>query len=63
MKKVYYKGQPYEFKSLNDTEGNRRFLLMKNNSLVHFVEEKELDRNPVINILRKVYNSSVSLLA
>jgi len=55
MKKVYYKGQPYEFKTTGNTVGKRHFQLYKNNVLMHTVQEQELDKKSVVSIILDAY--------
>lgn len=55
MKKVYYKGQPYEFKTTGSAIGKRHFQLYKNNVLMHTVHEQELDKKSVVSIILDAY--------
>jgi hypothetical protein len=52
MNKVYYKGESYHFKTFISENGTRQYLLYKDDVLKHFVEEHELDRRPLISIIR-----------
>lgn len=58
MKKVYYKGQPYDYESI-DLMGKRLFVLYKDKELMHYVKEDELDiRSRVSFILDAYYGTS-----
>jgi hypothetical protein len=56
MKKLYYRGQPYDFE-LSELMGKRFFVLYKNGEVVQYVKEDELDiRSRVSMILDAYYN-------
>jgi len=60
MKEVYYKGQPYQYKVI-ELEGKRHFQLYQEGSLIHSVEQGELDiRSIVTFILDSYYQNSQS---
>ena len=59
MKKVYYKGQPYDFKTTGNAVGKRHFQLYKNNVLMHTVHEQELDKKSVVSIILDAYYNSL----
>ena len=63
MKKVYYKGEPYEFKTSGTQVGKRHFLLFRDQTLVHAVEEQELDKKSVVSIILDAYYNSISSLS
>lgn len=60
MKKVYYKGQPYEFKTTGNTVGKRHFQLFRNNVLMHTVHEQDLDKKSIVSIILDAYYDSTS---
>lgn len=55
MKKVYYKGQPYEYKVTGNVPGKRQFQLFSNGILTHFVQEHELDKKSVVSLVLEEY--------
>ena len=56
MKKLYYRGQPYQFE-ISEVLGKRYFVLYKNGEVVEYVKEDELDiRSRVSMILDAYYN-------
>jgi hypothetical protein len=56
MKKLYYRGQPYDFE-VSELLGKRFFVLYKNGEVVQYVKEDELDiRSRVSMILDEYYN-------
>jgi hypothetical protein len=60
MRKVYYKGQPYNFKTLGMSTGRRRFSLYNKEGLLqYFVEEEELDRRSLVNTILNAYYRSI----
>jgi hypothetical protein len=60
MRKVYYKGQPYNFKTLGTSTGSRRFSLYNKEGLLqYFVEEEELDRRSLVNTILNAYYRSI----
>jgi len=60
MKKVvYYKGQPYEFKTTGNTVGKRHFQLYRNNVLMHTVHEQDLDKKSIVSNILDAYYTSV----
>jgi hypothetical protein len=57
MKKIYYKGVPYEYKAV-DLGEKRQYSLYENGVLMHFVEEEELDKKSLVTMaLESYYNS------
>jgi hypothetical protein len=57
MKKIYYKGVPYEYKAVDIGE-KRQYSLYENGILMHFVEEEELDKKSLVTMaLESYYNS------
>lgn len=59
MKKVFYKGQPYEYRTTGDTVGKRQFVLYKNGVLTHFVQEEDLDKRSVVSMILDAYYRSI----
>lgn len=56
MKKLYYRGQAYDFE-ISELMGKRYFVLYKNGEVVQYVKEDELDiRSRVSMILDAYYN-------
>jgi hypothetical protein len=56
MKKLYYRGQPYDFE-VAELMGKRFFVLYKNGEVVQYVKEDELDiRSRVSMILDDYYS-------
>ena len=56
MKKLYYRGQAYDFE-ISELMGKRFFVLYKNGEVVEYVKEDELDiRSRVSMILDAYYN-------
>lgn len=60
MKKVYYKGQPYDFKTTGNNVGSRHFQLFRNNILMRTVHEQELDKKSIVSILLDNYYCSLA---
>jgi hypothetical protein len=60
MKKVYYKGQPYEFKMTRLDAGQRHYSLYRNGLLTHSVMEEDLDKRTLVSIVLDAYYKSVS---
>jgi hypothetical protein len=60
MKKLYYRGQPYDFE-VSELMGKRFFVLYKDGEVVDYVKEDELDiRSRVSMILDEYYSASQS---
>lgn len=58
MKKLYYRGQPYDFE-VSELMGKRYFVLYKDGKVVQYVKEDELDiRSRVSMILDEYYQIS-----
>jgi hypothetical protein len=56
MKKVYYKGHPYEF-NVHTNNDQRIFTLYQNNVVVHEVAQHDLDINSIVSlVLEEYYN-------
>jgi hypothetical protein len=55
MKKVYYRGEPYEFKVTGDQVGKRQFQLFKNGIFTYFVEEQDLDKPSLATMVLESY--------
>jgi hypothetical protein len=55
MKKLYYRGQPFDFE-VSELMGKRYFVLYKDGEVVQYVKEDELDiRSRVSMILDEYY--------
>jgi hypothetical protein len=59
MKEVYYKGKPYAYKTI-DLKGKRQYQLYENGTLVHSVEENELDIKSVVSMILDSYYRNIS---
>lgn len=60
MKKLYYRGQPYDFE-VSELMGKRYFVLYKDGEVVQYVKEDELDiRSRVSMILDEYYKAPQS---
>jgi hypothetical protein len=57
MKKVYYKGQPYDYETI-DMMGERLFVLYQNKELMHYVKEDELDIRSRVSFILDAYYSA-----
>jgi len=56
MKKVYYKGLPYDF-NVRDDKGERVFALYQDGTVIHEVAQSDLDiKSTVSLILEEYYN-------
>jgi hypothetical protein len=58
MKEVYYKGKPYAYKAI-DLKGKRHYQLFEDGSLVHSVEESELDIKSIVSLILDSYYRNV----
>jgi hypothetical protein len=58
MKEVYYKGKAYGYKMI-DLKGNRQYQLFENGSMVHSVDENELDVKSIVSLILDSYYKSV----
>lgn len=58
MKQVYYKGQPYEYQVL-ELNGKRHFQLFQEGTLMHSVEQSELDIKSIVSLILDSYYGSV----
>ena len=54
MKKIFYRGLPYEGLAV-DIEGNRKYALYKNDQFVHFIDEEELDKRSRVSMILDDY--------
>jgi hypothetical protein len=59
MKKVYYKGQPYAYRTIGDVPGHQKFLLYKDGVLTHFVDEHEVERRTLVKTIMRAYYKSI----
>jgi hypothetical protein len=58
MKEVYYKGKAYAYKT-TDIRGKRHYQLFENGSLVHSVDENELDIKSIVSLILDSYYRNV----
>jgi hypothetical protein len=58
MKEVYYKGKAYAYKTI-DLKGKRQYQLFENDTLVHSVEENELDIKSVVSMILDSYYRNI----
>jgi hypothetical protein len=56
MKKLYYRGQPYDFE-MTELMGKRFFVLYKNGEVVQYVKEDELDIRSRVSMILDAYYS------
>ena len=56
MKKLYYRGQPYDFE-VAERMGKRFFVLYKNGEVVQYVKEDELDIRSRVSMILDAYYS------
>lgn len=54
MKKLYYRGQPYDFE-ISELLGKRYFVLYKNGEVVQYVKEDELDIRSRVSMILDAY--------
>lgn len=54
MKTVYYKGNPYSFKT-TEVAGKRKYSLYEKDVLKHFVEEEDLDKKSLVSLILDSY--------
>jgi hypothetical protein len=59
MKRVYFRGQPYEYRIQGDVIGKRQFALYKNGVLTHFVQEEDLDKRSLVSMVLDAYYRSI----
>ncbi|SKC87241.1 hypothetical protein [Ohtaekwangia koreensis] len=60
MNKVYYKGQPYDFKVTKLESGQRHYSLYRNGMLTHSVMEDDLDKRTIVSMILDSYYKSIS---
>ncbi len=60
MKKVYYKGEPYDFKVTRLESGQRHYALYRDNLLTHSVMEEDLDKRTLVSFILDAYYKSMS---
>ena len=58
MKEVYFKGKAYAYKMV-DLKGKRQFQLFENGTLVHSVEEHELDIKSIVSLILESYYRNI----
>jgi hypothetical protein len=56
MKKLYYRGQPYDYE-VSELMGKRFFVLYKNGEVVQYVKEDELDIRSRVSMILDAYYS------
>jgi hypothetical protein len=54
MKQVYYKGQPYDYKTI-EVHGKRQYQLFKDGQLFQCVEQCELDIKSIVSLILDSY--------
>jgi hypothetical protein len=54
MKEVYYKGLPYEYQ-ITELKGRRHFQLFKEGTLMHSVDQSELDIKSIVSLILDSY--------
>ena len=59
MKRVYYKGQPYEFK-VRTTKNERVFALYQDGALVREVAQSDLDIKSVVSLILEEYYNEIT---
>ena len=59
MKKVYYKGHPYEFQVRN-TKGERLFALYQDGALIREVAQSDLDIKSVVSLILEEYYHEIT---
>jgi hypothetical protein len=59
MKKVYFKGHPYEFQVRN-TQGERLFALYQDGSFVREVAQSDLDIKSVVSLILEEYYQEIT---
>jgi hypothetical protein len=59
MKKVYFKGHPYEFQVRN-TQGGRVFALYQDGSFVREVAQSDLDIKSVVSLILEEYYQEIT---
>jgi hypothetical protein len=64
MKQVYYKGQPYDYKTV-EINGKRHFQLFQDGHMMTSVEQCELDIKSIVSFILDAYyrNSPTSMEA
>lgn len=60
MKKVYYKGHPYEFQ-VRTTEGERLFALYKDGAFVREVAQSDLDIKSAVSFILEEYYREITM--
>ena len=58
MQEVFYKGQPYQFKII-EIQGKRLFQLFKEGSLMHSVDQTELDIKSAVSLILDAYYENI----
>jgi len=59
MKKVYFRGQAYDYRTSGEIVGKRQFALYKGGVLTHFVEEEDLDKKSIVSMVLDAYYASI----
>jgi hypothetical protein len=57
MKQVYYKGQPYDYKTV-EINGKRHFQLFREGQMMTSVEQCELDIKSIVSFILDAYYRS-----
>jgi hypothetical protein len=58
MKKIFYKGVPYE-SLVVDLEGERKYALYQNDQFMHFVDEEEVDTRSRVSMILDAYYKTI----
>jgi hypothetical protein len=58
MKRIFYKGVPYE-SLIVDLEGTRKYALYQNDQFMHFIDEDELDKKSRVSIILDAYYETI----
>jgi hypothetical protein len=58
MKKIFYKGVPYE-SLVVDIDGRKKFALYENNQFIHFIDVEELDSRSRVSLILEDYYQTV----
>jgi hypothetical protein len=58
MKKIFYKGVPYESLEVS-IDGKKKFALYQNNQFVHFIDAEEVDNRSRVSLILDDYYEAV----
>lgn len=54
MKRIFYKGVPYE-SLIIDMEGRKKYALYQNDQFMHFIDEDDVDKKSRVSIILDAY--------